>query len=152
MKRSIDNVPVNCVVMDECLGGRLAAEHLIALGHRLIAFVGPDSISIGRQRLRGFQEALSQAGLSVSPDLVRLVPDFRQSYGYEATKALIEGPRPTAIFAAADVIAEGCYQACAEAHLRIPDDISIVGHDDYSAAFASDPYSRPCTFRTTTSG
>src|SRR5690606_30492405 len=68
-----------------------------------------------------------------------VIEAFRQHDAREATLRLLERERPTAIFASADVLAEGAYQACTDAGLRIPQDLSIVGHDDYSAATRLQP-------------
>lgn len=139
VKRSIDGLQVNCAVVDELQGGYLATRYLIELGHRRIAFIGPTSLSIGRLRYQGYLRALAEAGLSPVEELVQVIPTFRQHDAFEATRRLLDRGRPTAVFASADVLAEGTYQACAEAGLRIPQDLSVVGHDDYSAATRLNP-------------
>ncbi len=123
---------------DNFEGGRLATEHLLALGHRRIAFISgdpkhPDAL----ERLRGYRAALEAAGVAYDPALV--VPGaYNERSGLEATERLIRSRRRfTAIFAANDQMAIGAVLALHERSLRVPQDISIVGFDDVPAsAFA----------------
>ena len=122
---------VPCVLPDEERGGREATELLIAAGHRTIAHItGPRAAWATRGRLKGYFAALASAGIPRDDDLV-LTGHFRTDWGYELTRALLAvTKRPTAIFCGNDRMAMGAYQALAEAGLRVPDDISIVGYDD----------------------
>ena len=139
VKRTIEQMSVNCVVVDEFQGGYLATKHLVDLGHRNIAFIGPTGLSIFLQGYQGYVYAMQEAGLVVDPSLVRVIPASRQSDAYEASRELLNCELPTAIFAAGDVLAEGVYQACSEAGLAIPKDVSVVGHDDCAAAIRLRP-------------
>ena len=134
VKRRLEDTSVNAVVVDEFQGGYRATKFLVDSGHRDIAFIGPTNLSVASQRYQGYLHALEESGLAVNPALVRVIPAFLQRDAYGATRELLAHHRPSAIFACGDVLAEGVYQACAEAHLTIPGDISVVGHDDYSAA------------------
>jgi len=138
VKRNVEGLGVNSVVVDEFRGGLLATQHLISLGHQRIAFVGPTGVSVAKQRYLGYQQALREANLVADSGLVQVVPSFTQADGYSGTQRVLEH-HPTAIFASADVLAEGCFEACTEAGLQIPADISVVGHDDYSAALRVRP-------------
>lgn len=112
-------------------GGRLATEHLLAAGHRRIAFVGGDrNLISSAERFAGYIEALEAAG--IDPD-----PSFALFLGYEAANgeaafAMLDqfADPPTAIFVAADVVALGILRAAREAGLSVPKDLSIVGFDD----------------------
>jgi DNA-binding LacI/PurR family transcriptional regulator len=122
------------------MGGRSATRHLIELGHRRIAMIsGPDHVLSCRARLDGYRSALDAAGIPVDPDLIRRVY-LCQDEGYPAARDMLARPqRPTAIFAGNDVVALGVYQAAREQHLRVPDDLSVVGFDDVPVASWVDP-------------
>jgi len=139
VKRRIEDISVNGVVVDEVQGGYQATKYLADLGHRAIAFIGPTSLSVAAQRYRGYLDAMKDGGLTVTPELVRVIPAFRQRDAYDAARDLLAHQLPTAIFACGDVLAEGVYQACSEADCAIPGDISVVGHDGYSAATRLQP-------------
>ncbi|GAA2031387.1 LacI family DNA-binding transcriptional regulator [Agromyces tropicus] len=112
-------------------GGLSATEHLVSLGHRRIGIItGPESLACSRDRLDGYRAALSRAGIPFDPELVGY-GDFRRAGGLEGGRRLLAlEDRPTAIFAGSDHQAHGVYLAAAEAGLRIPDDLSVVGFDD----------------------
>jgi LacI family transcriptional regulator len=122
---------VPCVLPDEARGGREATELLIAAGHRVIAHItGARAAWATRERLKGYYAALAGAGIVRADDMV-LTGHFRTDSGYELTRTLLASRRrPTAIFCGNDRMAMGAYQALAEAGLRVPEDMSIVGYDD----------------------
>lgn len=118
---------------DDFAGGRLAAAHLLGLGHRRIAhLVGDLFVATAAPRLAGYRAAMQASGITPDPDWV--VPaGFNSQGGYQAMKQLLALPlyrRPTAVFAANDQCAEGALLALKEAGLRVPDDMAIVGYDD----------------------
>lgn len=121
-------------------GGLAATNHLIELGHRRIAIItGPPTLLCSRARLDGYCGALGRAGLAIDERLVR-PGDFRVKAGYAQAKALFALPdRPTAIFAGSDLAALGVLRAAREAHLRVPEDVSVVGFDDIPLAEWSTP-------------
>ncbi|RBM24313.1 LacI family transcriptional regulator [Streptomyces sp. PT12] len=116
-------------------GGLSATRHLIGLGHRRIAVItGPEDALASRARVDGFRTAMGTAGVPVDPALVR-VGDYRAEEGLTHARALLRLPEPpTAIFTCNDALALGVYRAAAEAGLRIPDDLSVVGFDDLRPA------------------
>ena len=112
-------------------GGLLATRHLLAAGHRRIAYIGGDqSLISSSQRMAGYREALDAAGIQFDPALV-LFPGYQAKDGEAAFGALdrLKDP-PTAIFAAADVVALGILRAARRAGLSVPQDLSIIGFDD----------------------
>jgi LacI family transcriptional regulator, galactose operon repressor len=114
---------------DDRQGMRLAAAHLITLGHRRIAHLaGPLDVSTGRLRAEGFQTALHDAGLTVGP--VVAATAYSREAGEAAASRLLDAGPFTAIVAANDLLALGAYRAIAARGLRCPDDISITGHND----------------------
>jgi DNA-binding LacI/PurR family transcriptional regulator len=142
---AIDRVPDPytgpAVTLDNAKVGHLAAEYLLGLGHRRIAHIsGPQNVRMARERLRGFREPLETRGLGA--DLrVELVLNWDYDAGYHAMQRILDnGPRPTAVFAAGDVLAIGAMRAIREAGLSVPADISIIGVDDIdSAAYLNPP-------------
>lgn len=116
-------------------GGFDATKYLIELGHRRIGFItGSMDLGCARDRLAGYQAALAQFGVPADPGLIR-EGDFFQTCGYTATNELLNLPDPvTAIFASNDVMAFGAMEAVRDHHLKIPDDVSIVGFDDIPQA------------------
>ncbi|HHY46452.1 MAG TPA: LacI family transcriptional regulator, partial [Firmicutes bacterium] len=119
------------VIVDDVMGGYQAAQYLIQLGHRNLAFIGgPADVSSSKDRYRGFEKALREYGLKCDERFVEY-DDFRQDGGYRATQRLLAlTPRLTAIFAANDLMAIGAMEAILDAGLRIPEDVSVVGFDD----------------------
>jgi LacI family transcriptional regulator len=122
-------------------GGLIATEHLIALGHRRIGKItGPASLLCSQARLDGYRAALERAGIPVDPRLIRS-GDFHTESALVAAGAMLRLPdRPTAIFAGSDEQALGVYEAARRQHLRVPDDLSVVGFDDLPlSGWASPP-------------
>jgi LacI family transcriptional regulator len=115
--------------------GRMAAEHLVGLGHQRIAFIGPSAdVHSFRMRERGFTRAVRAAGIAIDSDMFRRAR-ATVAGGHAAMRALLALPSPpTAVFCANDLIAFGAYKACAQAGVSIPGEMSIVGCDDIEFA------------------
>jgi DNA-binding LacI/PurR family transcriptional regulator len=113
-------------------GGLSATRHLLELGHRRIAVItGPTWALCSRARLDGYRAALDAAGVPADATLVRQGA-FQIADGLTHTTDLLRLPDPpTAVFALNDGMAIGVYHAASVAGLRIPDDLSVVGFDDY---------------------
>lgn len=129
--RVLDGLDVSAVVCDNNDGAYQACRYLLKLGHRRIAYLGgPADSSTSRERSQGFRRALDEEGVAPDAALV-LAGEFSQEWALGAMRTLLGGGRPfTAVLATADVMAFGVMQACKEAGLRIPEDISLVGYDD----------------------
>jgi len=102
---------------------------LIGRGHTRIGVLngqrGP-----GRERVLGYRQALAEHGITVDESLIR-DGDFKEDGGYMAMRELLTlSPRPTAVFAANDMMAMGALLAVREAGLLIPQDVALVGFDD----------------------
>jgi DNA-binding LacI/PurR family transcriptional regulator len=123
------------VASDASGAGRAAAEHLLALGHRRLAFVGPSVDLHGfRMRERGFVQALRAAGVPLPSRWLRRAPATAAG-GRDAMRALLaDRPRPTAVFCANDLLAIGALKAAAEGGVRVPTELSLVGCDDIELA------------------
>ena len=138
--RDVPNVEVDAVLTDNELGGFLATQHLLELGHTRIACIaGPSSITPSAERIVGYRKALEQAGLSYDESLV-LRGDYHSQSGMEITHSILKmNPRPTAIFALNDLMALGALRAAAEAGCSVPNDLAIVGYDDLDIARFTNP-------------
>ena len=125
------------VGIDDVEVGRIAARHLIELGHRRIGLInGPDELPlvVPHQRQDGFEEALCAAGIEPDPSL--FVPgNFTVQDGADALRTLMDrDDPPTAIFALADEMAFGVILAADERGVKIPGDVSLIGVDDHDFA------------------
>ncbi len=114
-------------------GGYEAARHLIELGHTQISHIrGPRPQQSSADRERGMLDALAEAGLDLFDSQIG---DFDIPSGYRIAQAWIEAGRlPTAIFAADDYMAIGAMDACKNAGIQIPEELSIIGFDDQQFA------------------
>lgn len=144
VNRVLDNHAIPSVSTDDMAGIRLAVNHLLALGHTKIAHLaGPQEFSTGANRIKSFYLTMNAAGIDVEPRMITYAESFSQSEGAKRCRELLTNfPELTAIVAANDMLAIGCYQALDEAGIRCPDEISIVGFND--APF-SDKISPPLT-------
>jgi LacI family transcriptional regulator len=125
---------------DDFEGGRLATHHLLALGHRRIAFIAGDPRHPdAKERLRGYRAALQAAGLPFNADLV-LPGQYTEDSGRMAVERLLDSREQfTAIFCANDQMAFGAALALHRRHLRVPEDVSLVGFDDLAGALYTLP-------------
>ena len=128
------------VTSDNVGGARLAVRHLHSLGHTRIATIaGPQSTKPGADRLLGFRAELAALGLQPRTEYERQ-GDFYSESGEEAMRALLALPAPpTAVFAAADMMAIGAIRTAQAAGLNVPRDVAVVGFDDIDMASLLDP-------------
>lgn len=115
-------------------GAQTMVEHLVASGHRRIAFIaGPEDNFDAHERLRGYREALARL-LPEVPEWV-LPGAFDEASGHAAGQALLAATqRPDAVFAANDMMALGCLFSLVQAGIRVPGDIAVAGFDDIPLA------------------
>lgn len=132
VNRSLEDGSAPAVTVDDAFGIRLAVEHIAGLGHKRIGHVaGPQNLSTGHRRYLGFVEAMTDAGLEVQREYVRFSKWFTEDEGARVCAELLDAAGElTAIVAANDLLALGCYDALEERGLRCPEDISIVGFND----------------------
>jgi LacI family transcriptional regulator len=132
--------PVASVGPTNFAGGMSATEHLLALGHRRIAYVGGPADAFSNQaRMHGYRAAMETAGVPVPPEHVRMAGYCYAEGVREATALLDLRPTPTAIVAASDEIAVGAVHAARTRGLRVPEDLSVVGFDDTEIAHMTTP-------------
>lgn len=121
---------------------RLAADHLIALGHERVLFIMRPGRRTIERRFEGWQEALRHHGLPAGDDLVVRVSDWLPELAMQAVAERIRqrGLDFTAVLAAADAVAVGAMLGIQQAGYSVPDDVSVVGMDDLpQAAFLNPP-------------
>lgn len=122
---------MSTVAIDNVASAVAATEHLINLGHTRIAHIARDLTAFsGRERLQGFRTAMQRHALQVPPEYVVEAPPTRDAGRSAMERLLQSAQRPTGVFIAKDRMVIGAYDAIYDAGLRIPEDISIVGHDD----------------------
>lgn len=120
------------VMLDSAEGSRIATRYLIELGHRTILHLaGPPQFTVSESRIRGWRDALAEAGL---PAAEPLVGDWTAESGYELGKRIAANRTATAAYVANDRMAQGVLLALHEAGRRVPDDFSVVGFDDVPEA------------------
>ncbi len=135
VSRLWEGIETPYVTSDDRFGARQAVEHLIALGHKRIGFIGgPATVQSSNDRMQTYREVLQEHGITPQEEWIRYA-DFTQQAGREASRRMLSlTVRPTAIFAANDVTALGVLEAAEDLGLSVPNDLSIVGYDDISYA------------------
>lgn len=126
VERRMKNHPCDFVCIDNRRGGGLATEYLLSMGHTRIGHI--TGTPFFAERTNGYKDALESRGISVEPRWIA-EGDFSIESGFQGARRLL-AERVTAIFAGNDEMALGVSKAAAEAGLRIPEDLSLVGFDD----------------------
>jgi len=132
VNRRDDKSRAPSVVTDDERGIALAVEHLYSLGHRDIAHIaGPQTFSTGVTRLRGFVGAMAARGLTVDPSRIVVADSYAREGGSRAAVQLLaHRTRPTALVAANDLLALGCYDVLKSMGMNCPIELSITGYND----------------------
>ena len=138
--RTVSGVSVPVLRGDDAYGMRLATNHLIGLGHTRIAMIGgTDDTSTGRDRWRGYVEAMAQAGLAVHPKWRIVGPRTKQA-GFDATQAFLSLPdKPTAAVCWNDLVAIGLMNGLQRAGHHPGEDFAVTGYDDLAEAPIATP-------------
>jgi DNA-binding LacI/PurR family transcriptional regulator len=130
---------LNSVEIDDVGGGRMAAEYLLAKGHRRLAFLGdtdlPEyAIHPVNLRLLGFRQTLKDAGIAIPEEFIRLAPYTQEQTQQAATEILSVANPPTAFFAATDFQALGVIKAARQIGVKVPAQLAVIGFDDIDFA------------------
>ncbi|MEM7029150.1 MAG: LacI family DNA-binding transcriptional regulator [Chloroflexota bacterium] len=124
---------VSQVMLDSCLGAKLAVDYLVGLGHQSIGMItGVQDISEGKvRRVDGYREAMRHHNISIDESWIMPGAEPTVEVGYETTKQLlVSQPEISAIFTYNDLLAIGALKACHELSLSVPQDCAIIGFDD----------------------
>lgn len=129
--REVKNANFDGVFIDNHKGAFDGVEALIRAGHRDIAIIaGPATSKPGKDRLKGYQEAMQLYSIPVNEAFVQH-GDFRWESGYHLTQRLMQMEnRPSAIFVSNNLMSIGCVKAITELHLQVPNDVSLLVFDD----------------------
>lgn len=132
VNRTIDTHDVTEVINNDELGIQLAVAHLIELGHKQIAFLGgPQNTSTGRDRYRAFRNLADNGQFELDPDLCTSCTAFTEAAGHTSMLGILDCNKPfSAVVAANDLLALGCYDALEERGVSCPGDVSVTGFND----------------------
>ena len=138
--RPAAEIDVDYVDVDHRVGARLAVSHLLAGGRRRISTIyGTLDMPSSVDKLDGYRDALSAAGLALDPTL-EAAGDYSPTLAAEAMRALLDRhPDIDGVFVASDTMAAAVVGVIGEAGLRIPEDVAVVGYDDTTIAMATRP-------------
>ena len=133
--RFVDHPHINLLIVDNILGGALAAEHFIKQNHKNVGIVTNERFAFSQiRRVQGFRDVLTKHGIPHDDSIMETGAPIIAG-GYEATKTLLtRKPNITGIFTYNDLMAIGALRACRDMGLRVPEDISIIGFDDIHIA------------------
>ena len=133
LDRTVPGVKTDAVLLDNVRGARECVRHMIQKGHRQIAIItGSLGLQTGRERLRGYEDALREADIPIENNRV-FEGDFRFDSGYRFGKQLLQQKvRPTAVFVCNGVMTLGVLKAFEELNVRCPQDIALATFDDLS--------------------
>ncbi|HEX8061080.1 MAG TPA: LacI family DNA-binding transcriptional regulator [Cyclobacteriaceae bacterium] len=139
--RFYSNPNMSKVIVDDYVGAKEAVLHLIEQGCKRIAHLeGAPNLIISKDRLRGYQDALSDSNLEIRENYTIVCPNNSFEEGQRAAQKLLALPHPPdAIFASNDPMAMGAILAIKEKGLSIPDDVAVVGFSNYFFAQITDP-------------
>ena len=132
LDRLVSARQLDTVLADNIVGARTAVTHLLSLGHRRVgAIIGAQGITSSLERQAGYEQALTEFGLPVEPELIRKVDLRQMDDSRRKMLELLALPNcPTAVFTGNALITLGALTAVHEAGLRIPEDIALVSFDD----------------------
>lgn len=135
INRRLGDPRFGVIAVDDERGGRIATEHLLNRGHRIIGYLtGPERSYSGQLRARGYRSALVAAGITPCAGWERPCLPVVESGREAAYDLLTAQPDMTALFCYNDLSAVGALQACADLGRRVPDDVAVVGFDDVPLA------------------
>ncbi|MCX7847108.1 MAG: LacI family transcriptional regulator [bacterium] len=140
MINSYEDARVTTVDADNVAGGALAAEYLLGRGHRRLGMLaGPEDSYDALHRLLGFARRLREARVKL-PNKWCVHSMFGEEEGAEAMRRILrQGEWPTAVFCANDELALGALRALREAKVRCPEDVSLIGFDNFAASEHAEP-------------
>ena len=135
LDRKIDGLDTDTITIDNIGGAQTQVSYLMELGHRDIAVIhGSTNNSPGEERLKGYYLGMEAGGAKVNPGYV-IDGDFTEERAYNATIQLMSlSPRPTAVAVHNNLMCMGAYKALIDLNIKIPQDVSLIGFDDFDLA------------------
>jgi LacI family transcriptional regulator len=136
--RDVNN-SLPAVVPDEFLGGYQATEALLKKNHRCIGMINTsENVPAAHLREKGFRQALADYGVAVEDGLIAYGEDGNAKTGYDGTKTLFSHySGMTALFCFNDRVAMGAYDALRQMQKKIPEDVAVIGFDNYEIIAAN---------------
>jgi LacI family transcriptional regulator len=140
-RRLLSGTDVDTVRCENELGAYQLVRLLLELGHQSVALLsGPLGVSTAEDRLAGYRRAMREAGLDDRAQTI-IYGSFTQVSGIEMMRQLLDQtPRPTAVFAANNLIGIGALHAIQQAGLRVPEDVALVSFDDLPPTLLTSPF------------
>lgn len=139
-KREFGDLPLACVTSNYRSGAYEAASHLLRQGRRTIVYIAgiPDSYH-ENERLKGYRQAIEEAGLSFDPSLILHGNAEQEEAGRQLESLLASGRKVDGIFAGNDLMAFGAIEQLNKRGLAVPSDIAVIGYDDIQASAHCSP-------------
>jgi DNA-binding LacI/PurR family transcriptional regulator len=139
--RELPHNRVDTVIVDDYAGGRLAARHLLELGHTRLAVLSEHhKVTSSLERIRGFRAEIQEAELELSDEWIKASGHDLIHDGKQNLAELMQGDeRPTAVFCCNDLLAIGALQAAKDMGISVPGELSIVGFDNTILTTVTDP-------------
>ncbi len=142
IERPAEYFGVDKVLVNNAEGTFIATNYLIEKGHKEIAYIGKKQVfNVEKERYSGYLMAMQKKDIELyAKTHSYFVQEYTPEYGYEAAKkAFEEAKRPSAILVAADILSVGVLQYLYDRGIKVPEDVSIVGHDDTISEYMSPP-------------
>lgn len=131
--------PGDCVLVDNAEGAYKAVSMLIKKGHsRIGAITGVPGLTTSEERVEGYKRALVDYGIKVDQNLIK-IGDNRYDSGYKLMKELLLNTNITALFVVNNLMTIGAMQFLKEKQIKVPDELAIIGFDDYKWASITNP-------------
>jgi LacI family transcriptional regulator len=136
----VNGYTLDSIYVNNLMAAHTAVSYLLDKGHKRIGIVAGQQDTIPSQdRMSGYRQALNERGIEVDPALIQ-AGEFKEEGGYRSMQELLSlDVRPTAIFAASDLMAVGALMAIKEAGLKVPTDIAVIGFDNIPIAKLVNP-------------
>ncbi|MCP4198933.1 MAG: LacI family transcriptional regulator [Proteobacteria bacterium] len=139
LNRRVDDPEISYVTSDDVDGYKQLTEHMLNLDHKRIAYVTRSGLRLNNDRLAGYHQALSSAGVPYDESLV-VFTDMAPGTAYKAAKRLLSMPDPpTAFVTIHDAVAIECVQAATDRGLYVPDDVAVAGCDNIRESLTANP-------------
>jgi LacI family transcriptional regulator len=131
INKRFDDEYISYVAVDNEKGAFEATEYLINHGHKkIVHLAGNDHVQCAQERLAGYQKALEKNNITVPKEYIQYVDFSRKEAREKIKKVFSLKDKPTAFFCCSDDVACEVLAYCEEEHIRVPDDISVIGFDD----------------------